>query len=730
MTNNKSRVHQLPNSAYIVETRAGSVLVNCPPETLKNVLAFGFDPPQIILLPPDIPPVTELGSSGFVRHGINYASVEFMLYANFFAQSRTAHIITPTDHQANRLHLILQETFEGPVNLDDYGEYTWLNQECRAVSFYPSLGRAPNHYDLCSIESLESGLGGNLGKGVTLEISDDGRDFIFLEDGYPVAAVPTAVQGIARPMTLAPARPVLRRQLTLQFIGGSDGFDPTGITTCFLAYLSNDVQTQATLFDTAAYLRLRLSNLGLSASQISEVVISHLHEDHLAGLPELLLMGDHRIRVITSDLIYKSLLRVLGALFDMPPVEVAALFDYLPLNPGQPLTIGDRTYEAIYAVHSIPTIAVRVNGLYYSGDMRYDEAFFDELVVEGILSKERRDDLIHFAEGAEILVQDAGGGAIHTTITPQLLKSLAEKGQRIILAHTNQDKLPVDMDRLGHQIEIASSGFITSWGEMREEAQDVEVIETIEACPLFVRLPFEDRVKLSEKAIIRSLEDGEMIIDHGSPVNGSIYLVHSGIIEIRNSKTGEVLQVAGRGSSVGERWALMSEDTTKGTYSVVAKGDVQLLEIERPLFLKYAGRLKLKEAFDRADWLWQQSLFKDLLWGTLLDMALDFEPRLLESGETLFSFGEPGYECYLLVEGQISVHDANHTQIDVMDEPAIFFGSRTTLYNQLRNATAKADTDSLVWALPAPSLQRLLMVYPHLALHMRALEMNRTGEAH
>ncbi len=43
----------------------------------------------------------ELGSiSGFVHQGINYASVEFLLYANFFGKQRNAHIrITPTAAQ-------------------------------------------------------------------------------------------------------------------------------------------------------------------------------------------------------------------------------------------------------------------------------------------------------------------------------------------------------------------------------------------------------------------------------------------------------------------------------------------------------------------------------------------------------------------------------------------------------------------------------------------------------
>jgi hypothetical protein len=366
---------------------------------------------------------------------------------------------------------------------------------------------------LCRISNLETD-GGDLGHGVRVELV--GEMYHFYEGDEMVAEVSTVVRGTPRPLTLAPARPLLRHELTLQFIGGSDGFDPTGITTCFLAYLSSDVQQQATLFDTAAYLRMRLGNLGLSPRQISEVVLSHLHEDHLAGLPELLLMGDQRIRLLTCDVIYHSLLRVLSAMLNLSVEDVAALFDYCPLNPGQPLELDGRVFESIYAIHTIPTIAVRVSGLYYSGDMRYDEQWFDQLVQEGTLSNQRRNDLIHFAEGAQVLVQDAGGGAIHTTITPELLEVLAAKGQRVILAHTKQDELTADQSAWAGRVEFASSGHVSGMGAaLLAEADDGEVVETLQACPFLSRLGLAQNQDHATQVTITYHEAQDVIIRDG-----------------------------------------------------------------------------------------------------------------------------------------------------------------------------------------------------------------------
>jgi len=722
---NTDRIRSLPNSMYIVDTLAGSVLVNCPPEALKQLLAEGIKTPKIVLLPPDMPAGQQLGSMGFVRQGINYASVEFVLYANFFGGGgQRTRLVTPTADQARRLRQILDETINGPEEAAIYGNYGWLQKECAAVGFFPPLGRHPLVSDLAEIVSLDAD-GGDLGDGVSVRLISD--RFVFTENGVEVAILSTAIQGSPVPLVLAPPRPLLRQEITLQFIGGSDGFDPTGITTCFLAYLGPTVQTQATLFDAAAYLRLRLGNLGISPSQISEIVLSHLHEDHLAGLPELILVGDHRVRLLTSDIIYKGLLKVLSAMLAVPEREVANLFDYYPLNPGNPLVLEGRRFESIYAIHSIPTIAVRANALCYSGDMRYDEDWFNGLEEQGILSPARHAELVHFADGADVLVQDVGGGAIHTTLTPELLRSLTSTGRRLILAHIAGDKhlLPADDPGLAAKVEFARSGHITAFGEAvsHESLQSVERVETISACPLFSRLSVGQRIILAGQTSLAEWADGQVIMRDGDSSDGKTYLIHSGLVEVWVQ--GKQVRVIGRGNSIGERGALQG-DPRSGT--LVARGEVQLLSLRGEVFKPVAEGLGLIDAFNRADWLWARPVFGQLPWATLLDLALDFQPRTLATGDHLFEFGEHGYECYLLVSGTIAVLNQQGELLEELKTPGVFFGARAALFGQPRNASAHATEPTEIWALPAPALQRLQMVYPNVLLHLRVMESGRHGQ--
>lgn len=716
-----SRVRALPNSIYVVETSAGSVLVNSPPECLKFLLAEGMSIPKIVLLPPDVPPGKQLGSSGFVRLGLNYASVEFLLYANFFTANRQrTRLITATDDQATRLRRLLLETVTGPTEPEIFAEYPWLPRECAAVGMFPPLGRPPDADDLAEVVSLESG-GGELGNGAQARLEND--QFVFYENGAPVASVTTAIAGSPVPLTLAPPLPLLRQDITLQFIGGSDGFDPAGITTCFLAYFGGAANNKPTLFDTAAYLRLRLGNLGVSPRQISEVVLSHLHEDHLAGLPELLLMGEHRVRLLTSDIIYASLLRVLGVILAVTESEAAQLFDFYPLNPGRPLDLDGRKFEAIYATHTLPTIAVRVSGLCYSGDMRYDEAWFEKLEADGVITPERRSQLIHFADDAVALVQDVGGGAVHTALTPETLSALAAKTQHLVLAHTSKHALPGDRPDLADKIHFASSGGVMGMGGSAPREAASDRVETLSACPLFTRLPIEDRIALANQAILTNWEAGQVIVRDGEPSDGQTYIVHSGLVEI-HGRDNSVLVIA-RGTSVGERGALQG-GARSGT--MIARSAVQLLGLTADVFRPVALRMGLQSAFRRADWLWQTPTFGHLAWGTLLDLGLDFEPIHLKAGQQLFAFDDAGDECYLLVSGRVELKTSTEESIGELVAAGEFFGGRAALFGTKRNASAYATEPSEVWALSQSALQRLQVVYPNLVLHLRAVELARMGQ--
>lgn len=720
-----SAIIQLPNNISLVQTAAGTILVNSPPETLKLILASGHQVPRIILLPPDVSAGEELGSTGFVRVGVNYASIEFLLYAQFFGNGNQCLIVTHTQSQKKRIITILEETFEGPIGDLHANNMGWLADECETVSYYKPFGRAPVSSDLCQIISLDEQPDGLIEGGTKIRHDPALQEYIFIDGDQEIGRVSSTITEQATPISYPPSGPIHQQELTLQFIGGSDGFDPDGITTCFLAWLHTESQTYATLFDTAAFMRQRLAHLGLSARQISEVVISHLHEDHIGGLPELILMGENQIQIITSDLIYQSLLRVLTAMFNLPVDEVASLFKFVPLNPGEPLEMDNRRFEAIYAVHSIPTLAIRLNSLYFSGDMRYDEEWFDELVETGVVTQNRRNELVNFAEGAAIVVQDAGGGTVHTTITKELLERLLADGRRVVLAHTQVGDLPNLGEELQNRIDFASSGQIIGMGQSVESNPEDSIMETILTSSLLARLPYDIRRQLCQNVSKLSFKKGEKIISHGELYNGVVYLVHSGLIEVRTQDLAQLRLVTGRGSIIGERSA-MKAGTSKEIRRVnntYAQSDAQLIQIDGFLFRQLADYLGLEEGFRKAEWLLNHSPFQEMLWADILDLALDLKIRYCKPGELLFKEGSLGYESYMLVSGEVKLINEEGLVKNWLKEPGILFGGRAALFNETHRFKAVTNGATELWVLDAVDLKRLHIAHPNISLRLRGNEM-------
>ena len=140
------------------------------------------------------------------------------------------------------------------------------------------------------------------------------------------------------------------------------------------------------------------------------------------------------------------------------------------------------------------------------------------------------------------------------------------------------------------------------------------------------------------------------------------------------------------------------------------------------MFRPISIQLGLREALSRAEWLKARPLFRDLLWSTLLDLSLDFQPRHMQKGEILFEQGTQGRESFLLISGAVAI-EADGERVNVLSDPGTFFGGRSALFDQPRTATGVAVDDTQIWVLPTNALLYLHEKYPNISLHLRAIEM-------
>lgn len=152
----------------------------------------------------------------------------------------------------------------------------------------------------------------------------------------------------------------------------------------------------------------------LDVAQIQGVVLTHLHGDHASGLEGIGFFSQyvlrHKMPLITLPAIGAEVWpRHLAAAMEWslqhvgkPPVQrmLEDFFDLIPLQPGDAVTLGPFVIDARPTIHSVPTIALRVQAegrtLGYSADTVFDP------------------ELIAWLGDADLVIHEASGGFMHT----------------------------------------------------------------------------------------------------------------------------------------------------------------------------------------------------------------------------------------------------------------------------------------------------------------------------
>ncbi len=161
---------------------------------------------------------------------------------------------------------------------------------------------------------------------------------------------------------------------TLTVLGSGDPFGAGGRGQSCALY--QDAQG-ALLLDCGGGALAALKRHGLDPAQIDAVLISHLHGDHFAGLPFLVL--EQRLAKRTRPLVLAGppdlaarLSKLLDALYEGASKKVLGYpLSFVVLQPGSALTVAGRLVRAFAASHMHPAagaLSLRIGPLAWSGD--------------------------------------------------------------------------------------------------------------------------------------------------------------------------------------------------------------------------------------------------------------------------------------------------------------------------------------------------------------------------
>ena len=181
---------------------------------------------------------------------------------------------------------------------------------------------------------------------------------------------------------------------------------------------------------------------GIASNDVSHIFLSHMHADHDAGIIEKIMWGE-KSYLLTSRPIFDSFLRKAEALTSVEKDKIKNLVNFVNLEPGKeiPLPGIDRAFITFdYSFHSIPSgrFKLRYRGLNgkemtigFSGDTRFDKKLLHKVCKDGIITSERRDQILGFLWDCDHIIHEAGGGLLHTRVE-ELLKLPATKKRKQI----------------------------------------------------------------------------------------------------------------------------------------------------------------------------------------------------------------------------------------------------------------------------------------------------------
>jgi CRP-like cAMP-binding protein len=533
-------------------------------------------------------------------------------------------------------------------------------------------------------------------------------------------------------------------------LGTSHGFDPEGDVTSFVVWISG----RGILVDPSPEALLYLEQMGVAPLDVPYVILTHVHADHDGGLVEKLLSG-HRTTVIASDVVFRCLAEKVE-LVTGHHIGREELALHVPANPGAPiaLEIGGEavTLETRWNLHPIPTNGFRlsVGGKVfgYAGDTQYDPELIADLYARGQLTREQRDDLLHFfwdaagTPSVDLLYHEAGIPPIHTdratlAALPDVVRA------RTFLVHIADPDVPSGFSPakptlFGTQVLLPSTA----------AARHRVLLEDLRLVSYLYDVPASTLEALIGGAAVREYATEEVIVRQGPVARGeslNFYVIVDGGAEVRDGR--RLVASLGKGDSFGE-WGISHQRGFR-VADVVAVRDCQCLELtdahyrwlvgRHPVIQERIGRIRsllprLQAAQARAwhrsaaDPSTRVSVISTMSVSQLSSFALFSTVAAFKEGQPIVLEGAPADGFYVLLSGHLAATTGGRLIAELSEGD--IFGEIGLLEGGRRGATVSVvSADAEVLFMSAQNFRDLLQAVPAFALEIRETAARRETTA-
>lgn len=687
----------------------GSRLVQCG----KDSLLFG-QPPEVLkgLLLRDIPAFNTLVLSdinekdGSLLNNIEFPLYYFLFMSNGLAEGKILNLVGKTE-DISRIFRLLRLTLLGPTEaeLDKWGTSSFLKREWLNAANYLALKNEKNEvrevesffnvipfdHDIAEVGPFTIRHAGPDSYHVTANDETINVDLNEDEHIYP----PYKMQSDFIPRDLV--------KLGLEILGSASGFtadEPcTGLALCYNGTYM--------LIDSIPYLDKHLFARGISKNSVSSVFLTHLHDDHCAMFP--LILMPHKVEVITTREIFEMAIEKLSCHLNWKAEVIKEYFELVEVVPGETLKYFGMEIDSHITVHSIPTVGatftVQHKGnpkrICVIGDNTAMGAVKDMTKV-GVASHETYDNLKHiYTDRFDLLVADGGAGAIHGN--PE--DALTSESDRVVFVH---------VEHLAHKFtttfSLASSGkrYIVVDGD-----SSIYTSLMNQYLSNYLGEPFSDRwarTILAEEEV-RRYNRGDVIMVQEEHSRGFVYLILTGYCDVVVFDGEEFQTIASlqAGEIIGE----MAIVTGKGkrNASVVASSPVTVMvfpeESFNELVITEGYRDQLIKRWGMRTALKKLPQFCNLISTVLEKISALGEDVIVAAGESL----KIDESCwYVFYEGSAAFEDI---ELSVGDE----IGYKP--FSGVIAGTIKAETDSRLVKFEYEAFSNMLSGTPQLNYLLR-----------
>ncbi len=435
--------------------------------------------------------------------------------------------------------------------------------------------------------------------------------------------------------------------------GEGDGWDIHRPAMASIVCYGPDVY----LIDAGPHITHTLRALGLSLNSVRGIFQTHAHDDHFAGITELML-GDRRLEYFATRLVRHSVNKKLQALLNVKFPVLERFFVTHDLEADKWNNIDGLEVMPHYSPHPVETntfmFRVVTEGGYRTYSHLADIAAFSTLskMVEadpqkpGITPDMFNTVQQQYLTAVDLKKIDIGGGMIHG----QAADFAGDRSKKIILAHTAEELSPEQLSigtrAIFGQIDHLVSSHIDNRHEVAARALH----------HYFPTVPFSSFYELLNQKI-QAIEPGSPLCKNPHEAH-DIFLVLSGIISDPKIESKMGLEyVAGY---------LVGDDPDCSLEKLYAKSFVEALRMPRRIFEAFLDRYGLKDSFSkniaRRRMLQNSELFQHIRWSPLLNkIAKSVHEIQIREQQIIQNF--TGHFVFVLEKGRLELFKEGYTEL-------------------------------------------------------------------